>query len=770
MAEDAPLWELRKENAAPLERGRNVSVLEQSLLAEDREEHAKMLEHYERLVRPSEDAAFQADADDDPLIHWLSYIKYHQETFVNDTHEQFLLLERCFRALSKLQRYQDDFRFVGVCGMYAERTTRAAEIFQYLYQRKIGRKIAIFWAAWAWNAENNKDYALAEKIFTRGIAEQAQPLNMLPQRHKQFQRRMSRLFLNSINAESDEDDADQGRGALGGLSTEAVRRNDRSRSFAAPPVARTSTFVDRQRLTAPKPASNVPTSSGFRIFVEENSGSAHCPLDNSFPAVNEDRELEREEDRIKENTLSAERWNERGGLSLGPALAEPSRPAVQAYPSFEVFVDDECAAAHERTARQQDLYEDHQRLARDDRTFRELKDGGAAEKLTRDPLRYVRDPYMLQADQDVSQGRQEPTFRQQANPVRKPKATAAANLAVDEALLLAADGYEQSQEEARAKARFYRLDTNSPNVNLFHALTRSTHDSMEVDDESTTNVSMESVERPPPFPLSTRQDSFARQSSRFDSSQDGLTPRNTSTTSSTIDEVLAASAPVRKDEQTINTQWALKELSMMFSSPAVPSGDHAQDANRSGGLGPILNESGVSEAADGDTASLTSIAEYLDDATGRSGDWKKAPPSARPSQAGHGFSIYTEASEPQAAARLGTSSFAIYSDEPKALPNKSHQAKPPTSLEICNDGDETKEPRNAPAKLGFTIFEDHSTSENNELKADCDTATFSMFGDAFQELNIVADADNETASVSISLDGPDNVRKYIRISVIPVPL
>lgn len=163
---ETPLWERSKENAAPLERGRNVSVLEHSFAAESEEERLEklsMIQHYERLVRPSEaDDATQASPDDDPLIHWLSYIKYHQDNFPSDTHEQFLLLERCFRSMCKVKKYADDVRFIRVCCNYADKTSRALEIFQYLYQQKVGTKTALFYAAWAWKAEKEKDYAFAE--------------------------------------------------------------------------------------------------------------------------------------------------------------------------------------------------------------------------------------------------------------------------------------------------------------------------------------------------------------------------------------------------------------------------------------------------------------------------------------------------------------------------------------------------------------------------------------------------------------------------------
>jgi hypothetical protein len=84
MSNDGPHWELSKENAAPLERGRNVKELEKRKqeTAEERLESEKRIQHYELLVETAED----------PLIHWLSYIKFHQDAYPSNTHDQFLLI------------------------------------------------------------------------------------------------------------------------------------------------------------------------------------------------------------------------------------------------------------------------------------------------------------------------------------------------------------------------------------------------------------------------------------------------------------------------------------------------------------------------------------------------------------------------------------------------------------------------------------------------------------------------------------------------------
>ena len=375
-----PQWEMSKENAAPLARGRNVKMLEKTFGQDtspmDKEERQRMLRHYERLVRPSESTQDHDDGnstaddnDDDPLIHWLSYIKYHQDVCPSDTHQQFLLMERCTRALVKRKRYANDVRFIRVCVMYADKCTYPGDVFKYLHQHKIGSRVALFWVAWAWVAESKGEFAFAEKVFTKGINKGAHPASTLQQRHKQFQRRMNRRLINESQqaALHDDDEEDGGqrnnnRAALGGISHSRIARNDRSQRTNHPSNrgAFTSTFTASSRRSHP-PSDNGQKNS-FRIYHddnEENDGA--YDLDQSR-IVAEGRELERDRDRRKENIMEAERWNERGGYSSSYTMPTSSVRCMEAkpqQPSFSIHVDEALEVKH-----RQELEAEQERLDR----------------------------------------------------------------------------------------------------------------------------------------------------------------------------------------------------------------------------------------------------------------------------------------------------------------------------------------------------------------------------------------------------------------------
>ena len=100
--------------------------------------------------------------------------------------------------------------------------------------------------------------------------------------------------------------------------------------------------------------------------------------DHSVEGI-EKRVLERESDRRKENIMEAERWNERGGLQLGSHRRVRSTGPP---PPFAVFVDEECAAQHQKDVENRRIQTERQRKERDERTFRERKEEGMVREVS----------------------------------------------------------------------------------------------------------------------------------------------------------------------------------------------------------------------------------------------------------------------------------------------------------------------------------------------------------------------------------------------------
>jgi hypothetical protein len=395
--ETIPAWEMCKENSAPLARGRNVKFFENNVEKVRSKELEALLEgkkkEFERLIAQ--------DDTEDPLIHWLSYIKFFQEFVPSDTNSQFLLMERCARTLMHKERYKSDVRFIRLCVIYAEKSDHPGDVFKFLHQHKIGTSVAIFWTAWAWISEQKADYAFAEKLFQKGIAKEAKPLEFLKQRHKNFQARMSRHWLNETPNDLDEGDDELGRVALGGLTKKQILRNDRKPRPVPSVISQsnsnhTSTFITRQTsrsVSSDKERVNQTVSGAFKIFSDENKDpdDAGYNLNNSHLEPCQD-ELETDEAKKKENLMAPERWNDRGGY-VPHLVRSPQSLLANPCPSFEIHIDEEV-----ETQRSNEIEELTRQFENGGRALQRREREDLAEKLVRDPTRYMKNPEKLKKD------------------------------------------------------------------------------------------------------------------------------------------------------------------------------------------------------------------------------------------------------------------------------------------------------------------------------------------------------------------------------------
>lgn len=836
----APSWESVKENAAPLQRGRNISSLEQVAAKasgrsfgtnrQTRDDTNEKINGFEDLVTPSE-APHAVETEDDPLMHWLEYIKFYQDTFPSDTHQQFLLMERCTRALVKMPKYSNDDRFIGVCAKYADKTKEPGQVFKYLHQQKVGGETALFWIAWAYVAEKDNDFPFAEQIYKKGMSKDAQPMNTLKVRHKQFQRRMSRHWLNSSMQseqldEYEETPSTRPRGALGGLSHDRVRRNDRGRigQTQLGPRARSS---GRRGIGLPpsQSRSNGANTNGesqqndsFSIFVEEAGENAP----NSFldqPVVEHKRVIERQVDRRKENTLDAERWNERGALQRNPSgSSKQGRGTTRsAPPPFAVFVDEECAEQHKREENEQHNIKAQHRGLRDERTFRERTDEGVvskreqcliyfecsdncfipkAEKLTKDPLRYVRDHSRLNSDlANKNEASKEGDGHNRSKSEKRNR------VGFNKRLLKDSKGREQAFEEVRGKTASFTLTPVDASFNALFIensemdLEASVDMSMAESQSESSQVSLESVAKEQPRKIQKMgHEVEGRVLFQPGASFEGSINRtNISTASSTVIESEAVGMPMRREEETINTKFAMKELSMMFSSPAQDEFDRKGDiqtfvihesaqevqdsatsyANIGDTLGTsmldnsILNYEAENEENIGEQNPFVrttntpgfdkmALRELRGDAQGSESlscatrpELEVQPMQRNPLQAEpptlndeNGFQIYedTDVLESSTKKLPPTNSFAIYDD------NDSTSVQGPSVVEQAK----AHGTRNSSQGMGgFTIFEDQhesdTSSENQTTFEYGNTATLSLFGDAVE---LLGGDDHETTEQS----------------------
>ena len=212
-------WEKTKENFKPRAKGRNVKKL--NTLSENTSRSTALKEKQD-MQREAFETSIATYDGDNPIKPWLRYIKWAETEFPSSTAVAMPLYERCTRAFFKNEQYRNSVKYLTVWLKYADELDDSSEVFRFLYANKIGEERSFFYIAWALVEEEKKRYALADKIYCRGLALGAKPENVLETRHTQFKRRMSRHWLKQadedIGADAINSDVGNGREAFSMLN------------------------------------------------------------------------------------------------------------------------------------------------------------------------------------------------------------------------------------------------------------------------------------------------------------------------------------------------------------------------------------------------------------------------------------------------------------------------------------------------------------------------------------------------------------------------
>jgi len=528
--------------------------------------------------------------------------------------------------------YQNDARFIRICIYYADKTSCPNDVFKLMSKLKVGKKVSLFWVAWAWVAEKSEDYQFTEKIFQKALSVGAEPKKFLEERQKQFLRRMSRHWLNASKSEHegnlDEDGAaaeteNGGREALNSLSRECLERNNRSSAFNNVQTAPVAGIRSRQnRLQNDSQGNGLRQSgrnegrvaAGFSIFLDSGDSTQGNVLDDDADAAC-DQQLKTESDKTKENTMRAEQWNERG---YGLVISESSASArligsnsiagtahssihgririggslTAATPAFDVFVDETCAS--------DDKNPTNVTSKADNRSLRQRLDGGTAERLARDPLRYMKNPNKIESDQlkydkilddkpigDEEANSSDKQLKKGGKKSMVQDRPTTSKICDDHEPLKRSDREQEEYcvEELRQMARYFKLTTPDENFNLLMIAVDRDESQMDVDD-SIEEVDMEedhvvSAKKPTasilrrPSSIRGKRISEDKHTNEYTTvmnprrvlfgantnveytDHDG--PANTSAASSQFN------ASQDGVEETINTRFAHAEISMMFS-------------------------------------------------------------------------------------------------------------------------------------------------------------------------------------------------------------
>ncbi|GBG31482.1 Histone-lysine N-methyltransferase, H3 lysine-79 specific [Hondaea fermentalgiana] len=368
---DAEAWEQCKENAMPIKRGRDPKKLKpfgaQSEIANRK---AKLAQEQEAF----EEALAQATSDgpmEDPLSTWIRYIKWTQDNFPSGSNDLLSLLERCTREFKGDERYKNNEKYLKVWIGYADLLTNPSSVFKYLRENKIGEKLALYYVATAWTAERRGDFPLADKAYSVGLEKQATPVELLKKRHREFQRRMSRRWLEQAERErnGETDPETEEAEASRARSLQTISRSEAASMHR--PAANSRRAAAANPNISGRPGLGVSTSgneanaqadragSRFAVFEQTSSADPWRKDDwgdenrSSDSAARDDgpgwKHLASVSDLQKENALDPAPWTHQG---FGPGRTAPARRPTRdergatdgqdadAEPKFDIYVED----------------------------------------------------------------------------------------------------------------------------------------------------------------------------------------------------------------------------------------------------------------------------------------------------------------------------------------------------------------------------------------------------------------------------------------------
>lgn len=133
------------------------------------------------------------------LENWLDYINWAEKCAPEGVST---IREQCGLALLEDERVKNDERYVRVWLSEASHVENPEHIFELLDSRGIGQALSLFWVAWAFVAEKAERFAVADQIYSRGAAADAQPAELLRRRRREFERRMKRRYIQAADSSS----------------------------------------------------------------------------------------------------------------------------------------------------------------------------------------------------------------------------------------------------------------------------------------------------------------------------------------------------------------------------------------------------------------------------------------------------------------------------------------------------------------------------------------------------------------------------------------
>ncbi|XP_063696925.1 uncharacterized protein LOC134827945 [Culicoides brevitarsis] len=132
----------------------------------------------------------------DPLGLWWNYICWLEQNTHMDTENQFRKsLEQCLSIYENYDGYKQDVRFVKLWIKYIDMQPNPPQMYQMLYHRGVGTRIAAFYIGWAHYFDSAGAFKQAESIFNLALQTHAEPLEELREAQNKFRMSIAQRML-----------------------------------------------------------------------------------------------------------------------------------------------------------------------------------------------------------------------------------------------------------------------------------------------------------------------------------------------------------------------------------------------------------------------------------------------------------------------------------------------------------------------------------------------------------------------------------------------
>uniref|UniRef100_A0A8C8ZCB5 Mitotic checkpoint serine/threonine-protein kinase BUB1 beta n=1 Tax=Prolemur simus TaxID=1328070 RepID=A0A8C8ZCB5_PROSS len=326
-------WELSKENVQPLRQGRIMSTLQGALAQQ--ESACNNTLHQQKRAFESEIRFYTGN---DPLDVWDRYINWTEQNYPQGGKESNMstLLERAVEALQGEKRYYNDPRFLSLWLKLGHLCNEPLDMYSYLHNQGIGVSLAQFYISWAEEYEARENFKKADMIFQEGLQQKAEPLERLQSQHRQFQARVSRQTLLTLEKEEEEEVF----GSSVPQRSTLAELKSKGKKTARAPISRVGAAlkVPSQHRGLQNQVSQ-QTQSNSRITVFDENADEASRAELSKPAVQP--WIAPPVPRAKENELKAGPWNAGRPLEYRPRGNTASFTTVPPMlPSFTPYVEE----------------------------------------------------------------------------------------------------------------------------------------------------------------------------------------------------------------------------------------------------------------------------------------------------------------------------------------------------------------------------------------------------------------------------------------------